>query len=142
MKLMELLDTAVKFRVERATSDTFTADYVMSSTRTIRFEASWTGDSWMVHFYETHSGPDGTFDLFNMTGHGEELKVMTFVKLALAEFIKRYKPDTFTFSAAKDSRSRASLYARIIKRYVPDYDVEIDDDDFEDVLFLVSKRAD
>jgi GNAT superfamily N-acetyltransferase len=70
-------------------------------------------NSWMVDFFRDNST--------EITGEGDAYRVFATVLTAIREFIVKQKPDKLNFSAEKqdDPRgSRASLYDRMIQRYI------------------------
>ena len=79
---------------------------------------------WSVEFARNHSQ--------EVTGEGDEKRIMATVLVAIQEFVTWYKPTTVTFSASKDPKppnlnspagtkvnpqSRAKLYNRMVQRY-------------------------
>jgi hypothetical protein len=70
-------------------------------------------NSWMVDFFRDNST--------EITGEGDAYRVFATVLTAIREFIVKQQPDKLNFSAEKqdDPRgSRASLYDRMIQRYI------------------------
>jgi hypothetical protein len=128
MLLNELLDSKVKSEVQTETAGKFVVsaligDAKKNNERRIVFSASLEEDeenAWEVAFYELKDG----VKTYSLTGRGDELKVFSFVSAALQEFIDRYHPEVFSFSADKDgdSDTRASLYKRLMDKNLKGYE--------------------
>jgi hypothetical protein len=60
---------------------------------------------------------DGSYEMTNVSGTGDTLKVFSAVKLCLLDLMKRLKtkPDTITFDADVSEPSRVRLYDRFMK---------------------------
>ncbi len=80
--------------------------------------------------------------MFNITDTGHQHEVLITVFDSIKDFLK-FKPDTIriNFSASKrDSKSRGSVYGRLVKRFIPsDWEYEIKDRDRE-IYFELKKR--
>jgi predicted chitinase len=72
-------------------------------------------ETWSVEFFRNNSQ--------EVTGEGDAQRVFATVLSAIQTFIKKYKPQSLTFSASKEvepgqnSQSRANLYDRLVQRY-------------------------
>ena len=67
-------------------------------------------DVWEISFFES------TKYSFNLTNIGNPLPVFSFVKQALLEFNKKYKPKYISFTS--DSNSRKQLYIKLISKSI------------------------
>ena len=67
-------------------------------------------DIWEISFFES------TKYSFNLTNIGNPLPVFSFVKQALLEFNKKYKPKYISFTS--DSNSRKQLYIKLISKSI------------------------
>jgi len=137
MKLYEILDTKTELSIEEDFFDnnfkastkinnevytcncllTFIEKYISlfddesSKDNFVKFinEAN-TKDIWEISFFES------TKYSFNLTNIGNPLPVFSFVKQALLEFNKKYKPKYISFTS--DSNSRKQLYIKLIKKSI------------------------
>jgi hypothetical protein len=137
MKLYEILDTKTELSIEEDFFDnhfrastkinnevytcncllTFIEKYISlfddesSKDNFVKFinEAK-TKDIWEISFFES------TKYSFNLTNIGNPLPVFSFVKQALLEFNKKYKPKYISFTS--DSNSRKQLYIKLIKKSI------------------------
>ena len=137
MKLYEILDTKTEVSIEEDFFDnhfrastkinnevytcncllTFIEKYISlfddesSKDNFVKFinEAK-TKDIWEISFFES------TKYSFNLTNIGNPLPVFSFVKQALLEFNKKYKPKYISFTS--DSNSRKQLYIKLIKKSI------------------------
>lgn len=67
-------------------------------------------DVWEISFFES------TKYSFNLTNIGNPLSVFSFVKQALLEFNKKYKPKYISFTS--DLNSRKQLYIKLISKSI------------------------
>ena len=67
-------------------------------------------DVWEISFFES------TKYSFNLTNIANPLSVFSFVKQALLEFNKKYKPKYISFTS--DSNSRKQLYIKLISKSI------------------------
>ena len=67
-------------------------------------------DIWEISFFES------TKYSFNLTNIGNPLPVFSFVKQALLEFNKKYKPKYISFTS--DSNTRKQLYIKLISKSI------------------------
>jgi hypothetical protein len=137
MKLYEILDTKTELSIEEDFFDnhfrastkinnevytcncllTFIEKYISlfddesSKDNFVKFinEAN-SKDIWEISFFES------TKYSFNLTNIGNPLPVFSFVKQALLEFNKKYKPKYISFTS--DSNSRKQLYIKLIKKSI------------------------
>lgn len=78
-----------------------------------------------VSFAETSLSGKGM--KFDITGSGDQFKVLGTVMKIIGDFIKKEKPHIVSFSAEKSEGSRVQLYHKLLKRYVPPgYVIEVD----------------
>ena len=137
MKLNEILDTKTELSIEEDFFDnhfrastkinnevytcncllTFIEKYISlfedesSKDNFVKFinEAN-SKDIWEISFFES------TKYSFNLTNIGNPLPVFSFVKQALLEFNKKYKPKYISFTS--DSNSRKQLYIKLISKSI------------------------
>lgn len=120
-RLNEMFDRPAEMKVMTQVADKYVVETKIG-TRTIAFCAKVEDPedepiTWFVLFSEYGKGEDA----YSMTGGGDEVKVMSFVKQCMHNFITEYQPDDIKFTADKEgsSNSRATLYARMLKRLMP-----------------------
>lgn len=137
MKLYEILDTKTELSIEEDFFDnnfrastkinnevytcncllTFIEKYISlfedesSKDNYVKFinEAK-SKDVWEISFFES------TKYSFNLTNIGNPLSVFSFVKQALLEFNKKYKPKYISFTS--DLNSRKQLYIKLISKSI------------------------
>lgn len=137
MKLYEILDTKTELSIEEDFFDnnfrastkinnevytcncllTFIEKYISlfedesSKDNFVKFinEAK-SKDVWEISFFES------TKYSFNLTNIGNPLSVFSFVKQALLEFNKKYKPKYISFTS--DLNSRKQLYIKLISKSI------------------------
>lgn len=79
---------------------------------------------------------------FSLTGQGNEYSVFSFVMASFREFIEKKDPGIIRFKAAKSDRSRADLYEKMLKRYLPpDYEFKRTDSGTSSVNFWIQKKV-
>ena len=137
MKLNEILDTKTELSIEedffdnhfrastKINNEVYTCDCLLtfiekyitlfddesSKDNFVKFinEAN-SKDIWEICFFES------TRYSFNLTNIGNPLPVFSFVKQALLEFNKKYKPKYSSFTS--DSNSRKQLYIKLISKSI------------------------
>ena len=137
MKLNEILDTKTELSIEedffdnhfrastKINNEVYTCDCLLtfiekyislfddesSKDNFVKFinEAN-SKDIWEICFFES------TKYSFNLTNIGNPLPVFSFVKQALLEFNKKYKPKYISFTS--DSNSRKQLYIKLISKSI------------------------
>lgn len=70
--------------------------------------------------------PDDDRVTFKATGSGGEMQVMSMVCNSMKEMIQRYTPMRIDFSSDDEGTKRTKVYEMALKKYFPEYDVEID----------------
>ena len=93
------------------------------------FHAYGTDGVWEVEFKRHGSKLDRT-SKFGLTGTGNSAEVMSTVVDIMRAFLEKYKDkiETLTFSAKEDSRQ--GLYAKMVKRLLPNWTMKQDKEDF------------
>lgn len=81
-------------------------------------------DSWNVMFGDKNS-ETGELNLTNSTQDFESIAVFSAVKQVMHEFINKYQPETFTFTA---DDKRTNVYLRLFKRFLPRNKITKDND--------------
>ena len=137
MKLNEILDTKTELSIEedffdnnfrastKINNEVYTCDCLLTFIETyislfddesskdnfVKFinEAN-SKDIWEICFFES------TKYSFNLTNIGNPLPVFSFVKQALLEFNKKYKPKYISFTS--DSNARKQLYTKLINKSI------------------------
>lgn len=136
LSLREAFDTKIDYKIEKNTADVFVTSAVISDRKIeVWFEKEDRGSevTWSTVFVEVAPGSKATDvksnnKTFSITGSRGEFKVFAMVKRSMIEFIERYHPDAIFFSAHKSDGSRASLYAKMLKKLnLPKYKVEAKD---------------
>ena len=143
MKLFELFDSKIDYKIvkeserefhTRATIEgrdiLFTAsisDYILDHEGNVTCEEAY------VEFAEVKK-PESRYDSeewnYDVTGSGGEMKVFSMVGASLKELVYLYKPAIIKFSAEKDkkdkkdSEKRANLYEKLIKKFIPEYEID------------------
>ena len=126
MKLVEILNKPLPFKVEEHTKSFYQAEFT-AGDRVIRFsatnEAIEYGDSddedsaWMIEFGEV--AEYGQVD-HEKTGSGAEFQVFATLRVIIDDFIKKCNPKIIEFSADKDKKNnRARVYAKLFKKNMP-----------------------
>jgi hypothetical protein len=93
------------------------------------FHAYGTDGVWEVEF-KRHGSKLDRANKFGLTGTGNSAEVMSTVVDIMREFLNKYQDqiETLTFSAKEDSRQ--GLYARMVKRLLPDWTMTQSGEDF------------
>jgi hypothetical protein len=95
-------------------------------------------DLWHVEFSEDLPSGRHTYEL---TKSGKEFDVFSFIAQCFEEMIKKRHPQTIRFTADKTSGSdRASLYEKMIKKYLKGYKLKVMDDGSRQVKFTLEKE--
>lgn len=155
MKLTEILDKALPFKVTENTNEAFFAEFKAGS-REIRFYASYDESEneidknhlteWTIEFSEvvvSQYGSDSRNE-YGASGSGNELAVFATLKAILKEFIKAKKPGVIKFDADKSEGNRVNLYTRLVKKNIPfGYKLQRDDGDGNTIYakFKIIKEA-
>jgi ABC-type Fe3+-hydroxamate transport system substrate-binding protein len=61
------------------------------------------------------------------------------VKQSMEMLIKKYKPDVIIFTAGKEDKSRASLYQRMLKKFLKWYSIESYDKNKYQIQFKLER---
>jgi hypothetical protein len=116
----------------RRTSDEAIANFVVGGRTYQWFARSYFNagnpQKWEIQFRLIREpSDDENLDLFGFTGTGNSAEVMSTAVDITRAFLQEYgldKVEEITFNAKQDSRnSRISLYAKMIKRLLPDWDL-------------------
>lgn len=146
MKLLkEILNSKIEYEVITHSGDEFrTAANI--GDRSIIFTALFISDDegWEIGFKEVKKSGTSSHQV---TNSGKEYDVFSMVKDSLLDFIRRYDPEEFYFSAEKDdedppSNVRADLYDHLVRRLqskVSDYKYTRTRSDYRD--YFVLKKA-
>jgi len=163
MKLDELLDNALPYKIVKNSDGVFAAQFT-AGDREIYFSAENEGamddfdeGEWHIVFGEIQikkrttlklksTDPDTVKTLaFNKTGSGNEIQVFSTLKSIISKLIKEHNPKRLLFSADKDVKNnRARLYAKLFKKNMPSgWKVLTGDNevDHEPVLFSIVKEG-
>lgn len=102
------------------------------------FHAYGTDGVWEVEF-KRHGSKLDRANKFGLTGTGNSAEVMSTVVDIMRAFLEKYKDkiETLTFSAKEDSRQ--GLYAKMVKRLLPNWTMKQDKEDF--ILIAPSQVA-
>lgn len=126
MKLTEILDSKIPSDVVTADAGKFVTTFVTGEGDNLHrfvFTAALEEDeenAWEISFYELKNN----VKTFKATGRGDEFKVLSFVSQSTEEFIARYHPEVFSFSAniePGESGSRANVYKKMFDRKLKGY---------------------
>lgn len=116
--LNEIAAYSRDFEITKATERTFLTAKTIG-TRRVEFLASLMNQEtghWDISFSERKSEFSSTY---RKTGSGKEFEVAGFVVSSLIEFIGRYNPEVFSFSAEKElgaDDARADVYEKLLSR--------------------------
>lgn len=77
---------------------------------------------WEVEFKNNQRGPEKKTK-FGLTGTGNAAEVMAVVVDIMREFLQRYQGSITSLSFSADEDSRQSLYARMVKRLLPSWNL-------------------
>jgi hypothetical protein len=130
MKLFELLNSKVKYKVDTEASDAYEETATIGGRKIIFSTApGWVEDStdksWEVAFMTRDPSGKKEFTT-KKTGEGGELKVFSFVLDALKRFVYGYDPKAFHFSADDSEPTRVRLYKAFANRFKDDdYTMEV-----------------
>ena len=87
-----------------------------------------TDEVWEISFFETQKHG------FNLTNIGNPLPVFSFVKQALLEFNKNYKPKYISFTS--DSNARKQLYTKLINKSIQVKKTYVFDTDDNELIIM------
>jgi hypothetical protein len=148
MILKELLDTKfTNFKVIHDNEDEYDVEAKIGKRRiqftAARFKMLGTSDFvWTVDFSEKGGGDDGEYDrhTFALTGSGKEFAVFAFIKQCLEQLIEKHTPRMIKFTADKvGAENRATVYEKMLKRFLKGYSIRIMDDGSRQVKFTLEK---
>ena len=118
MLLTELYDNPLPFKMKvtgGGTGKDAVADVVISG-RKIRFTGEQHGKNWSLMFSERQGGED----VYDLTGHGDEVKIFSTLKKFTQELINRFECPKIVFTADKTEEAgqkRADLYYKMFQRF-------------------------
>jgi hypothetical protein len=116
-ELLEALDSKVKYHVTKEKSHRFSTEAVVGDRKVV-FDASYHGDNlWHIDFGEMVSKDTKTY---GATGSGSALQVGAFVRDSFTEFLQRYAPAEFEFTA--ETETRAKIYKRVVDKVASRYE--------------------
>lgn len=115
MLLFELFDSKIELDWKTKSKKQYTAQAVIGD-RTIQYNANLLIMGWTISFSQVTKGETKDTHDFHMTGSGGSDQVMAGLKLFLEKFVAEVDPDKMNFSASKESKSRASVYEKFVKR--------------------------
>ena len=131
MLLTELLNSKIDLKYYSTSSTRWTAssvvkgrkiEYYMKKISPYITEKKYPGLAcWAVSFSEIVDSDSLTFDL---SGNGGELEVLSGLKKFLDKAISTVDPDVLFFSAKNDSKGRSEVYRKMVKRWLPTWDLE------------------
>lgn len=78
---------------------------------------------WEVEFKNATRGQQGRTSKFGLTGTGNSAEVMSTIADIMREFLQRYSGSISQLSFTADEPSRQALYARMVKRLLPDWEI-------------------
>ena len=112
--------------------------------RNINFDAQrWTDEEfsyWEVDFSEEKMTDGKLRNTYALTKAGKEFDVFAFIKQCMEQFIQKHHPNMIKFTADKEgSESRASVYERLLKKFLKGYSIMITDDGSRQVKFTLKK---
>ena len=150
MKLLEILNKKfTDLSVNEDSEDWYSVDAKIGD-RIINFDAqriveriSGVEHSWEVDFSEASkpSANGVSKHTYALTKSGNEFEVFAFIKQCMEEFIKKHNPKIIKFTADKEgSVSRASVYERLLKKFLKGYSIKINDDGSRQVKFTLEKQ--
>lgn len=103
----------------------------------------------IVSFWlKERNGQDAEYS-YDLTFTGDQFKVLSTVMAIMKDYIETQNPDKIAFSADKalnsggqNSKSRVSVYSRMIKRYIDpkEWDLELEDLGWEVRYILTRKK--
>lgn len=120
MQLQELFNDLHDYKVTVDNDESFEAMFDANGRR-IEVQLNRiprAADVWEFSFHQVIDHGDGTETVtHDVTGSGDEFRVLgTAFKIA-SEFAKKHRPDVITFTSEKTDRSRTSVYARLVDRF-------------------------
>lgn len=128
--ISELFEPGKNWKWDFRGSEEATAIFQIGNERYVfhAFSILHEGD-WEVEF-KRHGSKLDRSQKFGLTGTGNSAEVMSTVVDIMRAFMAQYKDnvDKLTFSAKEDSRQ--GLYARMVKRLLPDWDLRQRGQDF------------
>lgn len=145
MKLLELFDFNKKTNEPRVSQASYEIEQQVGG-RTITFIAmrKYKGDhddsnDWRIDFAE-HL-PDDVDEPFvsAKTGKGREFEVFSFVVACAKKFIAEMNPDSIELRSDKLEANRASLYARLAKKFGAGYEISHSETGRYDITIMTRK---
>lgn len=131
MLLLELFDSKPAYDVVRADKYKFITKQTINGRKIIFVgDLSDEGADADIEFKEIDKSENeklyhskGTYAL---TGSGGEMQVFSMVGNSIKELVDRYSPTKIFFTAEKEgegSTKRADVYEKLLKKYLPDYEI-------------------
>ena len=117
VELFEALDSDVKYHVVKEKAHRFSTEAVVGGRKVV-FDASFDEDEnfWHIDFGEMI---DKNTKTYGATGSGSALQVGAFVRDSFVEFLQRYSPAEFEFTA--ENETRAKIYKRVVDKVATKY---------------------
>lgn len=137
MFIAELFEPGKNYEWQFRGSEEAMADFKVGNIpyRFYAYTDSSTPGSWEVEFKNnTRDKPMGRTAKFGLTGTGNAAEVMATVSDIMREFLQQYKGSVKAITFTADEASRKSLYMRMVKRLLPDWDLTVHDKN----LFVVT----
>lgn len=124
MKILEIFDSTTQYEVVQANKSKFVTKQTIEG-RDIIFVALLDDGSAEVEFKEVKAGAKDKSGTYALTGSGGEIKVFSMVGRSLKELANRYRPDMISFTAEKEPNhtKRADIYEKLVKKFLPDYEI-------------------
>lgn len=142
MKLFELFD-ATHTNKPKVGSYSYEIEQTVGG-RSIVFIAMRTGeddqeDEWRIDFAE-HLDADVDEPFVSLkTGKGKEFEVFSFVVSCAKQFVKDKNPRVVQLRSHKNEPNRATLYARLAKKFGAGYEITREDSDRYNITVLTKK---
>lgn len=95
--------------------------------------------TWYVSFQ--NRGETSRTKSFGLTGTGNSAEVMSTVVDITREFLKQYSDKVMELRFSAEEDSRTSLYARMVKRLLPNWNLHTKDVDRETNFYLTNPKA-
>jgi hypothetical protein len=140
LKIFELFNSAGNIKVVEESQHVFATEMDLGDRKisfvadeSVTFEdKTW----WNVVFAEVDASGKS---YFHLTKNGHEFEIFSMVKQSMEMLIKKYKPDVIIFTAGKEDKSRASLYQRMLKKFLKGYSIESYDKNKYQIQFKLER---
>lgn len=121
MKINELLNEVFNkpgaYEITKSSENLFKAKFLVKDNNYEVTAENHDDEGWLFEFTL-----DGEAEL---TGTGNEFEVFATVKEVFTVFIKKMKPEKFTFGASEDEPSRVKLYKRMAKQIASKFNYDL-----------------